>query len=281
MVSNMSSLGFSIADEGELEALVVKLAAEASAGLGTNVGDYRIWRSRTGAELWFHVAGSASENGGPNEREIVGLTPFFEGKSNVTVNITNHFQRENDTPFEGAIQAWVIADPTANLNGSGGHASDETADDDLDDGVYPIIFDCVEYAAHSASTVPAKCNVRLTGFAREVAAYETETAFDEAQKSSPHPLAAQSFFPVGMFAAASGENQTPSSHAMFAGEVIEASEFVNEHTQGRYQWMLVKSLDATFDVVADPTCITGEITPGAIVQVACWLFGRVLPPATE
>ncbi|MEO1206899.1 MAG: hypothetical protein AAFV45_11260 [Pseudomonadota bacterium] len=287
MVSNMSSLGFAVSNEHELQALVVKLAGEASAGLTTSVGDYRIWRSRTGAELWFHVANtsapstaaSASGQSQPEEREIVGLTPFFEGKSSVLANITTRFQRDGDTPFEGALQAWVL--PAANPSKyTEGGRSTGTADDDDDDGVYPIVFDCVEYAAHAASTAPSKCNIRLAGFAREVSAYPNEAAFDEAQSASPHPLAAQSFFPVGMFAAASGDSQSPSSHAMFAGEVLETAQFINEETKNPYQWMLVKSLEATFDVVADPSCITGTVEPGAIVQVACWMFGRILPETT-
>ncbi|MEL7049366.1 MAG: hypothetical protein AAFO75_10475, partial [Pseudomonadota bacterium] len=124
--------------------------------------------------------------------------------------------------------------------------------------------------------LPSRQTIRLTGFAREVVAYPDLAAFEAAQKSSPHPLAEKAFFPVGLFAAASGEKPTPSSHAMFAGTVIESSEMTNEHTGSKFHWLLVESLDATFDVVADPSCITGKTEPGAIVQIACWMFGRIL-----
>lgn len=277
MASNLSCLGFNITTEGQLRDLVLKLADKADFGLNCEAGDYVIWRSRTGAQLWFHLTDPDASNEGA--REIVGLTPFFEGESCVRVKLTERFQRHGDTPFEGAFQAWVL--PAKPSNG----ASATEIDFDQD-GIYPVIFDCVDFAGHTRSALPAECEVRFTGFAREVQAHRNDDAFTAAQTGSPHPLAAQAFFPVGMFAAAAGEGGVqsqgdspaqPSSHAMLTGKVVACAKLMNEETSAHYHWLRVESLDATFDVVADPDVVEGDITIGAIVQVACWMFGRILP----
>jgi hypothetical protein len=36
----------------------------------------------------------------------------------------------------------------------------------------------------------------------------------------------------------------------------------------------VESLEATFDILADPDVVVGEIVQGGTVEVACLLFGR-------
>ncbi len=275
MASNLSCLGFDVATEADLQDLVIGLADAAAFGLACDAGDYLIWRSRTGAELWFHLTKPAQP--GSEAREIVGLTPFFEGRSAVTVTLAGRFQRDGDSAFEGAFEAWVreLPDPAS---GNGAHP-DATADPDTP-GLYPLIFDCVDFAAHTAHELPAEAEVRFTGFAREVRAFYDDDAYYAAQEESDHPFAATSFVPVGMFAAASGEKGAPalpSAHAMFTGRIVEAAVLTNEKTRRPYHWLLVESLGATYDVVADPAIVTGVIAPGATVQVACWMFGRILP----
>ncbi|MEM1370613.1 MAG: hypothetical protein AAGG72_00135 [Pseudomonadota bacterium] len=307
MVTNLSSLGFQFENEADLKSTVERLAKNAVAGLAVSEGDYRIWRSRTGAELWFHVAsGSATADtvGDDIEREIIGLTPFFEGVSSVDVTLEAGFSRPGDNAFEGGFQAWV-ADPEVPPPPAKNGLDQANSTDDADDidGSYPIVFDCVDYAAHTAIDLPKRCAVRLIGFAREVAVFDNLESFEKTQKQRPHEMADRAFFPVGMFAAAqagldsaasqTGVNPTatppsalddgaalgsnpPSANALFTGHIIDCQEFVNEETQKKFYWLNVDSLDARYDVVADPECLSGTPKTGAIAQVACVMFGRIL-----
>lgn len=277
MASNLSCLGFDVATRAELESLVLGLADAAAFGLSCDAGDYRIWRSRTGAEIWFHLA-KPMEPGSP--REIVGLTPFFEGRSVIRVMLCGRFQRQGDTAFEGAYEA-IVRDTSEPAAGNGSVPPAEVDPEALD--LYPMIFDCVDFAAHSDHGLPAEADVRLTGFAREVVAFPDDSSYDAAHGEKGPPFAPKSFFPIGIFASASGEDDAPalpSAHAMFTGRIIEAVELVNERTRRPYHWLLIESLSATFDVVADPESVTGTLTPGATVKVTAWMFGRVLPSAT-
>ena len=114
-------------------------------------------------------------------REILGITPFFDGSSEISLNITERINRPDDNAFEGAYQAWVGV-------GEQGAAG----------GDYPLVFDAVDFAAFGSQNLPATCRARICGFCRELKAFGDEAAFNDSQSEGPG-FAAQSFFPVGLF----------------------------------------------------------------------------------
>lgn len=265
MASNLSTIGFVFADEEQFRSSMVSFAAKTAVQLDCPAGSYGIWRSRTGAELWFHFG--PSENG---HTEIFGLTPFFEGQSEMLLGITGPIHRDGDTAFEGAFYGWVKPDDS-------GH------------GAYPLVFDAVDFAARAnlLGAGPLVATVKISGFARELKAYADEASYNAADCGLGTPqLAVQAFIPVGLFAAAeagaanpSEKKAAPSSAALITGRVLEVSRMTNESTGQDFFWLLVDSLDATFDVLADPEIVSGEIVPGGIVEASVWLFGRIAEPA--
>lgn len=240
-------------------------ASDAHVRLECKAGNYGIWRSRSGAEVWFHLhAGDAGQT------EIYGLTPFFEGQSDVALKITGPVAREGDNPFEGALTGWV-------------------SPDDGSEGSYPIVFDAVDFDAHRDAQWPAIRRVRLSGFAREMQAFANDDAYYAARGTpdAEHPkLASHAFIPMGLFAAAQAEHasagaapEAPSSAALLTGKVLEHRTFTNEQTGNDFVWLLVESLEATFDIVADPAIVTGDIVEGGTIEAAVWMFGRILDDA--
>lgn len=261
MASNMSTLGFDYQEQAEFAEAMSKLAGEAVERLTCRDGEYAIWRSRTGAELWFHLSAPGEEG----EREILGLTPYFEGRSDNLVNITQAIARPEDNPLEGAFYAWMSPEPESG------------------EGAYPIVFDAVDFAAHKERELPLLVGVRLAGFARELRAFPSAEAYSASTmaEDGKRGLAPEAFIPMGLFAAASGDgsgqaSEAPSSTAILTGRVKEHEVLTNEETGQKFVWLLVDSLEGTFDLVADPTVVSGDITVGGTVECACWLFGRVL-----
>lgn len=258
MANNLSTIGFAFADDREFVAAVTVLAAQAVERLATEAGDYAIWRSRTGAELWFHLGPEPPAGG---EREILGLTPFFQGKSEIPLKVTAAVQRPTDNPFEGLLTAWVAPDETG-------------------EGAYPLSLEAVDFAAHARRELPALWRAQISGFARELKAFRSGAAYEESQTREPW-LAARAFIPIGLFAgAASGDGERApeqiSATALLTGRVRETNLMTNEATGRQFHWLLVESLEATFDVVADPSVVTGEIIRGGAVEALVQLFGRVL-----
>lgn len=259
MASNLSTIGFTFADDADFEQTMLRLASEARERLVTKTGEYVIWRSRTGAEVWFHL-GSKGTNGS-DEREIIGLTPYFEGESNVPASITERYQRNGDNPLEGMLHVWV-------------------APDDIGTGSYPLVVDALDYAAHVDRELPLRVSLRIAGFCRELRVFDTaaamlasdDTAKDEAQ------LAPESLIPVGLFADdEDGENrESPMPTALIRGSVISHRRLVNEVTGHPFHVMLVKTLDATLDLLVDSDLVENEPRFGSSVEAYAWMFARVL-----
>lgn len=262
MASNLSTIGFVFANPEAFRDVMMKCASQSTVQLTCSAGTYGIWRSRTGAEVWFHLG-----KGDESATEIFGLTPFFEGQSEVLLNITSATSQNGDNDFEGAMQGWV-------------------SPDGIDDGSYPIHFDAVDFAAHTDAQWPALRSVRLTAFARELEVFASDAAYYAARGDTGDDvpqLSAHAFIPVGLFAAegaggdaAAQDAAQPDSSAVLTGKILEHRTFTNEISGQDFVWLLVESLEATFDVVADPVVITGDIVDGGTIEAAVVMFGRLL-----
>lgn len=263
MASNLSTIGFEFKNEQDFREAMLACAAQVRDQLPCEAGEYGIWRSRSGAEVWFHLGRSGS-----GDMEIFGLTPFFEGKSEVVLGLSQAIRRESDNPFEGALHGFV----GAKEGGLG--------------GTYPLVFEAVDFGLSGSQEFPVLRRVRLAAFAREVKAHADEAAYYAAHEGSGAPqFAAQSFIPIGLFAAeqTAEENSSdvpaaavPPSTAMFTGKVLEHNRLTNEASGRSFDWMLVETLEAAIDVLADPAVVAGEIFEGCTVEVSALLFGRVL-----
>ena len=258
VVSNLSTIGFVFADDPAFTDTMQRLSSNAFERLACGPGDYAIWRSRTGVEVWFHVTGNRDGDGHLKDNEIIGLTPFFEGLSDVAVEVTEAHTRPGDNEFEGSFHAWV--DPDA----------------DTGTGVHPIVFDAVDFAAHCNREMPFLARAKLAGFAREVRVLTDDDANAAARADST----ARSFMAIGLFA---GKGQTggaatqPSSNALLTGQVMEHSKLVNEETGAAFHWLLIRCADQTYDILADPAVIvSGDPAVGSFVEVATVFFGRIV-----
>lgn len=261
MASNLSTIGFHFATPEAFQSEMLGCAGEASAQIDCLSGCYAIWNARSGAQIWFHCAPNES---GP--AEILGLTPFFEGKSEVVLGLRRTRVREGDNAFEGAFEAVV------------------NPQDDAPEGSYPLVFDAVDFALSGGLALPARMTVRLCAFAREIQAYADAEAYVAAQSSSDEKpaLAPQAFIPIGMFSARAEGADTPEdatdvdATVLFTGRVLEHTPLVNERTGRPFVWLLVQTYDATLDVIADPAVIAGDVAEGGTVSVSAYLFGRLL-----
>jgi len=259
MASNLSTIGFVFPDEEAFRTAMAACAADASKGLACEGGEYGIWHSPTGAEIWFHIG--EIEGGAV---EIFGLSPFFEGKSDVRVRVSRLIRRNSDNLFEGAVHAWV--NPA-----------------DTDGGTYPIVFDAVDFAARAACELPAVRRVRLAAFARQMRAFPDEAAFlDALSASGGVRLASRAFIPTGLFQPPAGPEggesvaAAPQSTALLTGQVVDHAPLKNERTGREFCWLTVETLDAVLDVVADPEIVSGDIVTGGTIEATALMFGRFL-----
>ena len=266
MASNLSSIGFVFESAEDFQTRAIALAGQTRERFSCEACEYAIWRSRTGAELWFHLAGAEGEAGAS---EIIGLTPFFEGQSAIALRITAAIERPEDNAHEGLLYGWVLSDGKI-----GGDA-------------YPLVFDAIDFAAHAGRQLPAVWSCRICGFCRDLKLHATADTLPELGGGTR--IAPQAFIPLGLFgdgdadagtsaaAPVDNDNDTPPEPIALLTGIVRAHKTLTNEASGRmFHWMRVESLIATFDLVADPEIVCGTIEEGAIVETIAWLFGRVL-----
>lgn len=254
MPSNLASIGFEFADAEAFQVAMIELAGKVGEQIDCAAGSYALWRSPTGAQVWFHLGVFAT---GESDADIMGLTPFFEGQSEVALEIQACQQRAGDNAFEGCCKAWVCGADGAQ--------------------VYPLQFDAVDFAAIPERALPYRGTWRLVGFVHELTAYKDDAAFAQASAADGEgiQLATRAFIPIGMFGTGETEGDAePSSEALLTGHIVEHHELVNEVTGRHFHWLIVDSLEARFDLVAAPEAVSGPLTPGSAVKVMCCFFGR-------
>ena len=235
MANTLASIGFDFTDPAQFQERMLELAAGAIERLSCPPGDYAIWRSRTGAEIWFHLGVFGTED---DARDIHGLTPFFEGASDVAVEITERVQRPDDNPFEGQLVARLClarrrADqPDAPVAGTPADTR--------------FTFDAIDFAAHADRPLPFVCQARLVALASSI---RTITVGE----------------PAGVF-----------STTRLSGETLEIRRLQNEASGGRFVALVLDCAGTTIDVVAEAGLVPGDLEPGAAIEVDGRLFGRLM-----
>ncbi len=245
MPSHFSTIGMPVHDRPELVALIQRVS-ELAAVLETKQGQYLRWSDPSGAELWIQVDAHDT---------LIGVTPHFSGKASLRVRLDSRIQRPKDSEMEGAFQAW--ADP----------------DQQPESVTYPLVFDAPDFRRHDSLALPISVPVQLAAFAHELSCYDSPEAFAADQTGIRY--APKSFIPSGMFLAEGESAGPPRSQAIFTGIILETGKRINQLTGESFDWILVDSLDGSFDVVADPQLINHDLQVGGVVYGSFWLSGLI------
>ena len=248
MPSQFSALGFSVSSGEDLAALASRVADRTDT-VNAQAGQYLKWAPPSGEQLWLQV----KYNG-----DAMGMNPHFEGKSSLRIALEARVVREAHTPLDGTFLAWANPPEGATAGGE-----------------YPFVFDCPDAGVHDALTLPVTVTAQIAAFAQTISVHDSKAAYHAAQAAQGLSFAARSFIPSGLISP-SGEPVTPpESHALIAGEVVEAAERFNAITGDPFWWALVDTIGGTFDVVIDASLVDAPIRAGNVVSGWFWLSGRL------
>lgn len=259
MASNLSTIGFQFEDDAEFSSAMTRLVQAAEHRVACEAGEYAIWRCRSGASLWFHLGAE-----GDGTREVLGLTPFFDGKSEISIRVTDRHVRPGDNAFEGTLHVWIAPEEGEVTGG---------------DGAYVALLDAVDFAALAGREPPFDATAQICAFARTLQAFADVDAYEASKGATENALVApQAFIPTGLFPPGMGNGEGgggPSTAALLTGRVLEHRLLTNLTTGRPFHWLLVESYAATFDVLADPEIVAGEIVEGGTIEAACVVFSRM------
>jgi hypothetical protein len=247
--SQFSAIGFAVSSGEDLAALASRVAERADT-VNARAGQYLKWAPPSGEQLWLQV----KHNG-----DAMGMNPHFQGKSSLRVAVEARIARDAHTPLDGTFLAW--ANPPAG---------------EVTGGDYPFAFDCPDAATHDTLTLPATLTAQIAAFAQQITVYASRAEYDAAQAAQGLSFGSRSFIPSGLISPSGEPVVPPESHALIAGEVIEAEERRNSVTGEPFWWALIDTLGGTFDVVVDPSLLSGQpIHAGNVISGWFWLSGRL------
>jgi hypothetical protein len=248
MPNHFSDIGFDLNTESEFQELANQVY-ERGKRFRTGKGTYLYWSPGEGVELWGQL---------DQTNNFIGLNPHFVGESTMRVGLTAEVDRSESSPLDGAFYGW--ASPN---------------NEDPESGHYPFVFDVPDFQLGKRAKLPCIADIQLAAFAHGLAAFESDDAYEAAHTEEPK-FAAESFIPSGLFTPEGEATKPPQAYAIMTGYVIETAMRINPVAKAEFCWTRIRTYGGEFDVVADPTIVTGSIVKGGIVQGTFWLSGRRL-----
>lgn len=256
-MSNFDQIGFPVEDEEQFSALGLQYA-EFATEYETKLGSYLCWQEDEdfGPELWIQASGD----------EMIGMHPFFHGKSEMEVGVMAVLEEAKITPLDAPLFTWIALE-----------------NDDPESGQTQCLFDIVNYYAHDV-VLPKVQKLQVAAFPQDIEIYKNEAEFEQA-----HPgiidediededfnifnsIGLGSFISLGLF---NEEGVPPEPIALFAGKVLETKEIKNSSSGVKYQWALVEIMGGTVDVViADEMRDDVPVTVGSIIKGVFWMGAK-------
>jgi hypothetical protein len=257
MPSQFSSIGFAVSSGEDLAALASQVADKAER-IVTGQGEYLRWAPASGEQLWLQIT---------SKGDAMGMNPHFEGRSAMRIAVEARVARPAQTPLDGAFLAW--ANPPVDASGL---ARAESGGD------YPFAFDCPDAARHLALPLPVVLTAQMAAFAQQVSVYESAAAYASSPDAQGGSGSSRSVIPSGLISPAGEPVIPPESHALIAGDVLDAAPRVNTITGAPYWWALLDTVGGTLDVVIDPALLPEPPRAGNVLAGWFWLSGRLQMP---
>lgn len=266
MSTRLHALGFPEQWSAPMLAQISELATSHSKLVGAAKGNYRVWRSQQGAELWFHypqrpareqrqIPGkvSAAATAGP-----VAVTPFHRGLSSCTIKISRYLSLDRVNPLEGSCVAWL---PPATSDGQ----------------EQVIVLELAPYGLQPLRTPPFTTEAQIVCFAHAVWAFKDVATYSR-ETPTNRRIAAGALSPVtdaDVPEVKLSYKQSPITLGLMTGIVRRAIRHLNPETREPYYWLLLETKRGKIDVVANPGQVQGDISEGNVAQVCGSFLARL------
>lgn len=270
MSIRVHALGFPAEWSAATAELLTAVAEHKAREVTTRKGKYRLWRSLQGAELWFHdplpapprpalLRRSASTAGEEIVRpRITAVTPFHRGLSKCEIKIGRFLTLDRTNPLEGSCLGWLPS-PVA-----GGREQ-------------VIVLELAPFALHDLKTPPYKTTAQILCAAHAVWAWPNATAYN-ARTPTKRRIQAGTFAPVTEADVPEVRltyRASPVTLGLATGIIRRSIRHLNPVTGTPYYWLLLETRRGTFDVVANPDVVEGDISEGHVAQVCGSFLARL------
>lgn len=260
-MSNLNHIGFHAESEDDFVELALECINEAESHFETPNGEYVCWSENKdfGPEMWGQAQGD----------DLMGLHPYFRGKSRMKVGVESPIETEDQTPLDARLYLWLAPET-----------------DEPESGVCPCAIDMINFGIYDDVEFPAISVFSIAAFPQEIEIYASEEDYEKNATSmgemSPEEgdeeedviMASESFVPIGLFG--EDEDFVPEAYAQISGTVLETQKVKNNKTGKSFTWALVRTLGGTVDVVVSEDFIDTPIIEGGIISGVFWLSADVV-----
>lgn len=273
MCTRLHAIGFPCEIDRRTAAFIAGAASSPRRRVTCAGGEYRIWRSPAGAEIWLHypdrdqgrtrpATGVARGDSSPKTLDpiddLAGLSVVHGGKSDVRMRLVRTISTATANPLDGAAIAML--------------GSRRPQDKPI-----PFTFELLGYGAERVGR-PVDVRVQVTALAQRVWGYPTEAAYLAATPS--RRLIGRG----GVADVTPGDlpdvplvyRPKPGSLWLATGDVVKSMRLINPVTQAPYYWINLATDRGTFDLIASPDAIEGDISDGHVVQALVSVTGRII-----
>lgn len=263
MCTRLHAIGFACEMDRVTADSIAEMSRSATKTVVCAAGEYRIWRSSAGAELWLHYPRPVARPGAAPSKplepvdDLRGLSVYHRGASSLTLRIDSVTCMKTN-PLDGVCLATIEA-----KKGRGKPA--------------PFTFELLGAAAEQIPR-PTKAKVALTGLAHKVWAFPSEQAY--MTETPPRRLLGR-----GALTVVKPEEvpdvkliyrTKPGTLWLITGTVKRSIRLINPITQAPYVWLSLDTDRGDIDLVANPAVIEGDVSSGHTLQTLAAMVGRVI-----
>ena len=278
MCTRLHAIGFPCEMNDAAAQFIIETAENPRHRSQHGAGDYRIWRARTGAEVWLHYPKKRPLRRGRSLRrdatgptadaefdalgDLMGLSVFHSGSSAVAMRIVRALASSDSNPLDGVCIATL--------------ASARAGEKKI-----AFTFELLEFAGHRHHT-DVDATVQITGLAQKAWGFANEQAYLGATP-------ANRLIGTGAIVGVEPEDvrdvgliyrPKPATLWLMTGEVRRATRLINPITSQPYYLVSLATDRGTFDIVANSDVIEGDVSVGHTMQTVACLAGRILKLAT-
>ena len=235
-------------------------------------GEYRIWRSPAGAEVWLHYpkrrvrrqpapwSGERSDSQPDFDPigDLMGMSVVHAGVSDMRMRLARAVKVSARNPLDGVcIASLASRRPT--------------------DKAIGFTFELLGFAAEP-TTAGTAARVQVTGLAQRVWSYPSEAAYLGSTpadrligKGAMANIEADELADVALI-----YRPKPGTLWLITGEIRRSVRLINPVTLAPYYWVQLATDRGDVDLVANPDVIDGDISVGHVLQAVVAMTGRIV-----
>lgn len=243
---------------------VRKVATSDCKSIACQLGQYKIWQTNRGAEVWLHYPANNNLPLAHGRRpfhpidDLKGLSVFHRGASEIVMQLTRsvHVSRSNN--LDGVCHGELRAKTGKGLP-------------------VPFAFEHIGFGIDPVEE-PCLAKVQIAGLAHKIWAFGSEADYLAAAPSrrligrgALMPVEPEEVKDVDLV------YRTKEGALWYVTGLIRRSiRMTNPETGAPYVWMLVETDRGDFDILANPEKISGDISVGHTMVGVVSMAGRIL-----